>query len=76
MADRLMAMQWWGGKAATRPGGSNRWIRSRLPVRSAYVEPFAGMLGVLLARPRVSVEVVNDLDGRVVNWWTQVRGPP
>lgn len=40
------------------------------------MEPFAGMLGVLLARPTADHEIVNDLDGRVVNWWRVVRDMP
>jgi len=34
------------------------------------------MLGVLLRRPAADDEVVNDLDGRVVNWWAVVRERP
>ena len=41
-----------------------------------YVEPFAGMAAVLLARPRVRMELINDLNGRVVNWWRMVRDQP
>ena len=52
------------------------WINSRLPRREAYCEPFAGMLSVLLARPPSKVEIANDLDGNLVNWWTVVREDP
>lgn len=44
---------------------------------SDYIEPFAGSLAVLLARPEVTnsnYEVVNDLDGMLVNFWRAVRG--
>lgn len=41
-----------------------------------YVEPFAGMLGVLLQRPKSAMEIVNDLDGMVINWWRCVRDEP
>jgi DNA adenine methylase len=35
-----------------------------------YVEPFAGSLAVLLARPHVAkVETVNDKDGLIANFW-------
>lgn len=44
-----------------------------------YVEPFAGSLAVLLARPadhRARVETVNDIDGLVVNLWRAVQADP
>ena len=55
-----------------------RWIASVLPYDPGglYVEPFAGMLGVLLQRPRAATELVNDLNGRVVNWWKCLRDEP
>ncbi|MBV7412306.1 DNA adenine methylase [Dermabacteraceae bacterium TAE3-ERU27] len=42
-----------------------------------YVEPFAGSLAVLLARPhRGNYETVNDADGFVVNFWRAVQAAP
>ena len=44
-----------------------------------YVEPFAGSLATLLQRPAVTrprVEVVNDLDGFVCNFWRAVAADP
>ena len=75
MAD---ALSWPGGKSSGSPTGINRWVRSLLPPTKFYAEPFAGMLGVLLARrsSESMVEVVNDLDGRVINWWRVVRDRP
>ena len=69
----LHATRFWGGKSALMPVG--RWIASLLPAerKATYVEPFAGMLGVLLHRPKVAIEIANDLNGRVVNWWLAVR---
>jgi DNA adenine methylase len=42
-----------------------------------YLEPFAGSLAVLLARPhRPRVETVNDRDGHLVNlWWALAADP-
>ena len=34
------------------------------------------MAGVLLARAPVKTEILNDLNGRVVNWWRAVRDKP
>lgn len=56
-----------------RHGRVTRYIMESLPVLPGYCEPFAGMLGVLLGRPRVQREIVNDLDSRVMNWWRCVR---
>jgi DNA adenine methylase len=53
-----------------------RWIVSAMPEHDAYVEPFAGSLAVLLAKPAALREVVNDLDGEVVNFWRVVREHP
>ena len=71
----LTAMRWNGGKSASSPTGTGRWVASLLPHNStgAYVEPFAGMLGVLLQRAPMRHEIVNDLDGDVANWWLCVR---
>ena len=41
-----------------------------------YVEPFAGSLGILLRRPPAAMELVNDLDGRIVNLWRVWRDHP
>lgn len=42
-----------------------------------YVEPFAGSLACLLARPRPGkVETANDYSGLVVNFWRAVQADP
>lgn len=42
-----------------------------------YVEPFAGSLAVLLARPSAPrIETVNDKDGYLVNFWRAVQHAP
>lgn len=52
------------------------WIVSQMPDHDAYVEPFAGSLAVLLAKPRVRWEAINDLDGDVVAFWRALRDMP
>ena len=42
----------------------------------AYVEPFAGMGGILLSRPKANIEIINDLDGWIYSWWKAVRDYP
>jgi hypothetical protein len=61
---------WFGGKATI---AHEVWARLGSP--SHYIEPFAGMLGVLLGRPgfdparRRWTETVNDADGLLCNFW-------
>ena len=70
----IPSIAYYGGKSLR---GSNRkvtrYIINSLPPMPGYCEPFAGMLGVLLGRPRVRREIVNDLDSRVMNWWRCIR---
>jgi hypothetical protein len=41
-----------------------------------YVEPYAGSLAVLLAKPRSRMETVNDLDGDLMTFWRVLRDQP
>ena len=47
-----------------------------LPPHRHYVEPYAGSLAVLLAKPPVKLETVNDLDGDLVTFWRVLRSSP
>ncbi len=69
------SLPYYGGK---RGYGKAEWIAGLLPSEkdSCYLEPFAGMAGVLLARPAVKLEMLNDLNGRIINWWRMVRDCP
>lgn len=49
------------------------FIAGLLPDHRHYVEPFAGSLAVLLAKPREQFETVNDLDGDIVLFWRVLR---
>jgi DNA adenine methylase len=61
--------------AVTWPGGKSRLLKHILPLpeHTCYVEAFAGGLAVLLAKPRSQIEVVNDVDGDLVNFYRCVR---
>ena len=72
---QLTAMNYYGGKART---DFRKWLLPKIPYDKdgIYVEPFAGMLGVLLARPQCKTEIINDLDANICNWWRVVREHP
>ncbi len=47
-----------------------------MPPHQHYVEPYAGSLAVLLAKPPAAHETVNDLDGDLVTFWRVLRDRP
>ena len=73
---KLSALRYYGGKSANANKGVCQWVSSQLydtKQKTTYVEPFAGMLGVLLQRPKAAVELASDAHGEITNWWTMVR---
>ncbi len=63
---------WFGGKSRC---AAEVW--AALGDVANYVEPFAGSLAVLLARPtEPKVETVNDLDRFIVNFWRALQAAP
>lgn len=52
------------------------WIVDQLPAHRHYVEPYAGGLSVLLAKPPSVMETVTDLDGELMTWWRVLRDRP
>lgn len=68
----LPPFPWYGGKMKIAS-----YIWQRLGQVSVYVEPFAGALSVLLARPDTPIhENVNDMDGWLANFWRAVKWAP
>lgn len=53
-----------------------KWVVSHFPEHRTYLEPFCGSCAVLFAKPRSFVEIVNDLDGRIINMFEQIRSRP
>lgn len=68
MARAQTAFQYYGSKARLAP-----WIIAQMTPHIAYVEPFAGSAAVLIAKEPVKYEVINDLDGDVVNFFRVLR---
>ena len=49
------------------------WIIEHMPEHECYVEPFGGSAAVLFNKPRSTIEVYNDVYGRVVNFFEVCR---
>jgi len=62
------ALRYHGAKWRLAP-----WIISQLPRHECYVEPFGGSGAVLLRKGRSWLEVYNDLDSEVVNFFRVLR---
>ena len=73
MTEALRApMPYFGGKSVV---ADEVW--SRLGRPKQYIEPFCGSAAVLLAAPQVaSLEVVNDANGFIANFWRCVKHQP
>ena len=66
---------WFGGKSAV---AAEIWRRLGQP--DAFVDPFLGSAALILGRPNYNpnrhIEIVNDLDGMIVNFWRAVQRDP
>jgi len=64
-------LRYYGAKWRLAP-----FIISLFPDHECYVEPFGGAAGVLLRKQPSALEVYNDLDGEVVNFFRVLRERP
>lgn len=71
MTRRRPALKYFGSKWRLAP-----WIISNFPEHEHYIEPCFGAGNILLRKPSVKLETVNDIDGRVVNFFKQLRDNP
>jgi DNA adenine methylase len=62
---------YFGGKINIGPA-----VAALLPEHAHYVEPYAGSLAVLLAKPPSAHETVNDLDQALITFWRVLRQRP
>lgn len=51
------------------------WVISHFPEHKVYVEPFAGSGAILFKKPLSKIEVYNDMDGIVVNFFRVLQDP-
>ena len=64
-------ISWLGGKSR-----SVKIILPLIPEHYAYVEPFAGACWILFAKDPSKLEVINDIDGDLMNFWEVVKNAP
>jgi DNA adenine methylase len=64
-------IKWVGGKSRLRKA-----IIAHLPVHTCYVEVFGGAAWVLFGKPPSDVEVLNDLDQELINFFRIIREKP
>lgn len=68
----ITAINYYGGKSRHLD-----WILPLLNVEhDGYLEPFCGSASVLLNKPPAGIEVINDMDGRVINFFRTLREHP
>jgi len=60
-----------GGKTYLAP-----WIIEQIPAHKCYVEPLCGSASVLVNKPRSHIEITNDLDSDVVQFFEVLRDRP
>ncbi len=64
-------IKWVGGKSRLR-----KYIIPLIPNHTCYVEPFAGGAWVLFGKPASPVEVINDIDADLVNFFAVIKHQP
>lgn len=65
---RCLPFRWYGGKYSHL-----KWLLPQLPETHRYIEPFGGSASVLLNREPSPVEIYNDRDSDVTNFFKVLR---
>lgn len=65
------ALRYFGGKWSMAD-----WIISHFPPHERYIEPCGGGASVLINKTPVNLEIYNDIDGNVVNFFRVLRDRP
>jgi DNA adenine methylase len=63
-----MPLHYFGGKASFN-GKLAKWIISKFPKHLHYCETCVGGGGVLLYKEKINSEVINDINGHLINFW-------
>lgn len=72
LVDLRAPFPYFGGKSEVAP-----LVWKRLGRPKQYIEPFCGSAAMLLAAPEpASLEVVNDINGFIANFWRSVKHQP
>jgi len=61
----------YGGKASIA-----KWVVSHFPEHRVYMEPCCGSAAVLLTKPRSFIEIINDIDDRIMIMWQAIKSQP
>jgi len=64
----MLGFSYYGGKVRIA-----EWVIEHFPEHETYIEPFGGGAAVLLNKPRAKREFYNDIDKRIVNFFTVMR---
>ena len=68
MTTRRPPLRYFGAKARLAP-----WIVSYFPPHTCYCEPYCGAAGVFFHKTPSTIEVINDIDSQVVNFFRTLR---
>ena len=63
-------LTYWGGKQKLL-----KHILPLIPEHKAYIEPFCGGASVFFAKEPVSINIINDINGEVVNFYEVLKSP-
>lgn len=64
-------IKWLGGKSR-----SVKIILPLIPEHNTYIEPFAGALWILFAKEKSKLEIINDIDNDLMNFWEVIKKAP